>query len=64
MLQWKRSRGKLWGLVRWEPDLVLGEHPVEWKEERALGSHWVAIGRGCGAGHHAEAYGCGRWWGA
>ena len=45
VLQWKRSRGKLWGLVRWEPDAVLGEHPVEWKEERALGSHWVAIGR-------------------
>ena len=45
VLQWKRSRGKLWGLVRWEPDAVLGEHPVEWKEERALGSYWVAIGR-------------------
>ena len=45
VLQWKRSRGKLWGLVRWEPDAVLGEYPVEWKEERALGSHWVAIGR-------------------
>ena len=45
VLQWKRSRCKLWGLVRWEPDVVLREHPVEWKEERALGSHWVAIGR-------------------
>ena len=45
VLQWKRSRGKLWSLVRWEPDSVLGEYPVEWKEERALGSHWVAIGR-------------------
>ena len=43
--KWKRVRGRLWGLVSWEPDPVLGEFPLEWKAERDLGAHWVARGR-------------------
>ena len=35
--EWKRVRGGLWGLVRWEPDPVDGEFPLEWREERHLG---------------------------
>ena len=43
--EWKRARGRLWGLVRWEPDPVDGEFPLEWMEERHLRAHWVAEGR-------------------
>ena len=43
--EWKRARGRLWGLVRWEPDPVDGEFPLEWVEERHLGAHWVSEGR-------------------
>ena len=32
--EWKRVRGgRLWGLVRWEPDPVAGEFPLDWLEE-------------------------------
>ena len=37
--RWTSVRGKLWGLVRWEPVPETGEHPAEWVEERNLGAH-------------------------
>ena len=37
--EWKRDRGRLLGLGRWEPDPVLGEFPLEWKGEKDLGAH-------------------------
>ena len=53
VLQWKRSRGKLWDLVRWEPDSVLWEYPaamqgqavvvevLQWKRSR--GKLWGLV---------------------
>ena len=45
VLRWKRVKGKLVGLVRWEPDPVTGEFPPEWKGEGDLGADLVSEGR-------------------
>ena len=45
VLRWKRVKGKLLGLVRWEPDPVTGEFLPEWKGENDLGVDLVREGR-------------------
>ena len=45
VLRWKRVKGKLLGLVRWEPDPVTGEFPPEWRGESDLGADLVSEGR-------------------
>ena len=43
VLGWKRVRGKLWGLVRWEPHALTGEWPTEWRPERDIGADLVKV---------------------
>ena len=43
--EWKRVRGRLWELVGREPDPVAGEFPLDWREEKDLGTFWVARGK-------------------
>ena len=46
--EWKRVKGKLWGLVRCgspRSGSCAGEFPLVWREERDLGAFWVARGK-------------------
>ena len=45
VVKWKRVRGTLQGLVRWEAGAEGTEWPLEWKQEKDLGAAWVRKGR-------------------
>ena len=45
VLRWKRVKGRLLGLVRWEPDPASSEFPPEWRGESDLGADLVSEGK-------------------
>ena len=57
VLRWKRVKGKLLGLVRWEPGSVSGEFPPEWRGESDLvseGRAWMGLYGGSRARRRAN----------